>query len=140
MIAGSSEFYTEANMLDIPAQWQRFEPHIGKMPGQVGRATYGLLFPNEKGDGWEYVCGVEVSDFQGVPAEFKHFPIGKTKYAVFTHHGYLATLRDSMNYIWNKWLPESKTRITRGARVEKYSANFRPDAPGGVEIWIPLAP
>lgn len=138
-IAGLSEFFTEATMGEIPALWQRFVPHLGKIPGQIGFVTYGLLAPKPEADGWEYVCGVQVTDVSRLPEGFKPFSIEKTKYAVFPHAGHISTIRETWDYVWNKWLPESKTKISRGPRIEKYSEAFRPDKPGGVEIWIPLA-
>jgi AraC family transcriptional regulator len=139
LIAGLSESYTDATSAGIPAQWDRFVPHLGHIPGQMGGVAYGLLFPTELAGKWDYVCGVQVAEGCPLVADFQQFSLAKTKYAVFSHPGYLSTLRETWNYIWGKWLPESKLRITRGARVEKYAETFRPDAPGGVEIWIPLA-
>ena len=43
LIAGLGERYTPETSVGIPAQWQRFAPHIVHVPGQVGRATYGVL-------------------------------------------------------------------------------------------------
>jgi AraC family transcriptional regulator len=36
-VAGLRERYTCENLDQIPAQWQRFAPHIGNIAGQVGR-------------------------------------------------------------------------------------------------------
>ncbi len=43
LIAGLSERYTAETCANIPAQWQRFAPHIGHIPGQVGRTAYGVI-------------------------------------------------------------------------------------------------
>jgi AraC family transcriptional regulator len=133
-----SESYTDETSAGIPAQWQRFVPHLGHIPGQIGGVTYGLLFPSAKPGHWDYVCGVQVSGFAHLTTEFQQFSLDKKKYAVFSHGGYISTLRDTWDHIWNKWLPESGIRISSGARIERYSETFRPAATGGVEIWIPL--
>lgn len=139
-IAGVSKFYTEATIGEIPALWQSFVPHLGKIPGQIGGVTYGvILVPKPGADAWEYACGVQVSDLEQMLPDFKPFFIERTKYAVFSHDKHISAIRETFDYIWNKWLPKSKTKITRGPRIEKYSETFRPEAPGGVEIWIPLA-
>ena len=139
LIAGTRESYTDATSAGIPGQWQRFFPYLGQVPGQTGGGvSYGLVFPSANGDFWDYVCGVPVSDFSRLTSEFQQFSLAKAKYAVFPHRGYISTLRETWGQIWNKWLPESKARVTRGARLEKYDATFRLDAPGGVEIWIPV--
>jgi hypothetical protein len=42
--AGLSGHYTSETLKDIPAQWQRFGPYIGTLPGQIGRVAYGVCF------------------------------------------------------------------------------------------------
>src|SRR5262249_41803824 len=42
LIAGPGERYTSQTSAGIPAQWQRFLPHIGHIPGQVGKTAYGV--------------------------------------------------------------------------------------------------
>jgi AraC family transcriptional regulator len=50
LIAGIGARYTFETNEGIPSQWQRFAPHIGHVPGQVGPETYGLS-ANFKDDG-----------------------------------------------------------------------------------------
>lgn len=138
LIAGLGERYNDETSVGIPALWQRFDPHIGHMPGQMGGKTYGVMWPLQGAEGFEYVCGVEVSDFSAIPAEFGRVTLEKQKYAVFSHTGLISTLRDTMGQIWNQWRPASGVRIASRPRVEIYSATFHPNRPGGVEIWIPV--
>src|SRR6202035_3694269 len=42
LIAGLGERYNDETCAGIPAQWQRLQPYIGNVPGQIGRATYGV--------------------------------------------------------------------------------------------------
>src|SRR5690349_1090556 len=44
LIAGLSERYTHATSAAIPSQWQAFQPHIGHVPGQVGKVAYGVFY------------------------------------------------------------------------------------------------
>src|SRR5216683_1823284 len=60
-IAGLRERYTSKTMQNIPELWLRFGPHIGNIPGQVGRLAYGLCFNALSPDGIDYLAGVEVS-------------------------------------------------------------------------------
>ena len=138
LIAGLRESYTDATSTAIPAQWQRFEPFLGQVPGQVGGVAYGLVYPSAPPDEWDYVCGVQISDAAQLPPALTSFTIPKQKYAVFSHTGYLATLRETWQYIWCKWLPQSGLRIAPTARIEWYSESFRPKAPGGIELLIPI--
>ena len=60
LIAGLSQQYHNTNA-GIPAQWQRFAPYIGHIPGQVGTATCGVICNTDDDGNTEYVCGVQVS-------------------------------------------------------------------------------
>src|SRR5437899_12658479 len=42
LIAGLRSDYTPESMNDLPVQWQRLVPHLGKIPGQIGRTAYGV--------------------------------------------------------------------------------------------------
>ncbi len=70
LIAGLSERYTCETSAGIPAQWQRFVPHIGNMLGQVGWTTYGVKSNSDDEGNFDYLCGVEVSGFSDLPADF----------------------------------------------------------------------
>ena len=137
-VAGLGESYTDATSRSIPALWQRFDPYLGKIAGQIGGVTFGVLTPGSPADHFDYVCAVQVSDFSTLPADFVKMDLPKQKYAVFPHHGHISTLRQTWGQIWNKWLPATKPRIAAASRLERYSAEFRLDRPGGVEIWIPI--
>ena len=43
----------------IPLLWQRFGPHIGSVPGQIGYTTYGVMEDGDD-DGFDYAAAVEV--------------------------------------------------------------------------------
>ena len=137
-IAGLGQCYNDKTSTGIPALWQRFDAHIGHIPGQVGGKTYGVMWPLKGAEGFEYVCGVEVSDLSAVPAEFRRLTLEKQKYAVFLHTGHISTIRDTLGQIWSQWRPASGVRIANTPRLEIYSETFNPARPGGLEIWIPV--
>jgi AraC family transcriptional regulator len=139
LIVGISERYNQEASAKIPAQWQRFVPYLGHIPGQVGRATYGVLCNGDDAGNMDYICGVEVSDFARVPNEFARLRIPEQRYAVFFHDGHISTIRQVWNTIWNKWLPESGYKTTAGPEFERYDERFNPaTGEGGFEIWIPV--
>jgi hypothetical protein len=82
-IAGLREHFTPETMKNIPELWRRFGPHIGNIPGQVGRAAYGLCFKALSPDGVDYLVGVEVSNSSDLPGDFSFANIPAQKYAVF---------------------------------------------------------
>jgi AraC family transcriptional regulator len=144
LIAGLRSHYTPETMNGLPAQWQRFAPHIGRVPGQLGLATYGVSWcPNNSPD-VEYLCGVEVSNFSSLPGEFTIVSIPAQRYAVFTHRGHVSTIRETIGAIGTQWFSESgQEPVTRTGEApdffELYTEDFDPrTGMGGMEIWIPV--
>jgi predicted transcriptional regulator YdeE len=134
-----SERYDSETSVGIPAQWQRFAPYVGHIPGQVGQTTYGVLCHSDDAGNAEYICGVEVSDFSEVPAELSRLRVPEQRYAVFTHRDHISTIRRTWFTIWNKWLPESGYQAAEGPEFERYGKEFDPrTGAGGLQIWVPI--
>jgi AraC family transcriptional regulator len=138
LIAGLSQRYTWETNTGIPAQWQRFAPHIGHIPGQVGSTTYGVCCSSDGEGNFDYICGVEVSDFSDVPAEFARIRIAPQRYVVFSHRDHISTLRRTVFTIWNKWLPESGHEVADAPDFERYQDFDGERGTGTIEIWVPL--
>jgi AraC family transcriptional regulator len=139
LVAGLSARYDyETCGGGIPAQWQRFAPYIGNVPGQVGTDAYGVRF-NSYDSGLDYACGVEVSDFSQLPPDLSRVRVPANRYAVFTHSGHVAAIRSTWYAIWNKWLPKSGHQLADAPDFERYDARFDARSGAGeVEIWVPL--
>ncbi|CAG4890509.1 AraC family transcriptional regulator [Paraburkholderia saeva] len=139
LVAGLSERYHYERSDGIPAQWQRFGPQIGKIPGQVGNVAYGVCLNNDDAGNFDYLCGVEVTDFSALPAHVARVRIGEHRYAIFDHRDHISAIRRTWNTIWNKWLPESGHEVADAPVFERYGEQFSPTTGmGGVELWIPL--
>jgi len=142
-IAGLRERYTSETMKNVPELWSRFGPHIGNIPGQVGRVAYGLCFNALSPDGIDYLAGVEVSSSSALPGEFSVASIPAQKYAIFPHREHVSKLRETLDAI-DKWLPGSGLEVSCGAAeapdfFERYSEEFDPrSGMGGMEVWIPI--
>jgi AraC family transcriptional regulator len=138
LIAGLSQRYTWETSANIPAQWQRFMPHIGNIPGQIGTTTYGVCWNGDDDGNYDYVSGVEVARFSDIPADFARVRIPELRYAVFRHDDHVATIRRTINTIWSKWLPESGHAVADAPNFERYQ-NFDPQSGQGIiEMWVPL--
>lgn len=144
LIAGLRRVYAPAAMLGIPAQWQTFAPHIGKIQGQVGRTAYGVCWQAADSANIEYLSGVEVSTFAGIPDDFTVVSLPAAKYAVFSHRAHVSKLYETCDAI-SRWLPESglQSGAAAGAETpaffERYSEEFDPQTGmGGMEVWVPL--
>jgi AraC family transcriptional regulator len=139
LIAGLSERYTSETSAGIPAQWQRFAPCLGHIPGQVGRTTYGVLCNGDDAGNTDYLCGVEVSDFSRLPEEMTRLRIPEREYAIFIHREHISGIRRTWFTIFNKWLPESGYKLAEAPEFERYGDAFNTaTGTGGCEIWIPV--
>jgi AraC family transcriptional regulator len=139
LIAGLAERCSWQTNMGIPALWQRFGPHIGQIAGQVGITTYGVCCNGDDEGNFDYVAGVEVSDFSGVPPEFTRVRIAAQRYAVFIHHEHISAIRRTINSIWSGWLPQSGYEVADAPNFERYGAGFDSrTGMGGLEIWIPV--
>ncbi|QCI66372.1 AraC family transcriptional regulator [Phreatobacter stygius] len=139
LIAGLNERYSCDSSRAIPAQWQRFGPHFGHVPGQVGQVSYGVCYNSDDDGNFDYLCGVEVSDVSGLPQDLARLRVAAQRYAVFAHRDHISTIRRTMHTIWSKWLPESGHNATDAPLFERYGEEFDPrTGNGGLEIWIPI--
>jgi AraC family transcriptional regulator len=139
LIAGLGSRYDGDSSAGIPAQWQRFIPYIGRISQQVGGIAYGVCCNPDASGNFDYICGVEVSDRSGLPAEFSVLKLEPHRYAVFTHEDHISTIRRTCNTIWNKFLPESKLEPLNAPDFERYDEKFDGRSGlGGLEIWVPI--
>ena len=139
LVAGIVHRYTCETSAGIPSQWQRLMPHIGSIPGQVGHATFGVRWNTDEEGNFDYLCGVQVSDFSMLPQEFARVRIPAQKYAVFSHREHISTIRSTWTTVWNTWLPESGHELVDAPDFERYGAEFDPrTGHGGLEIWVPI--
>ena len=70
LIAGFSASYTFETRVNIPAQWERFASQVDEIPGRVGNTSYGVCWNYRPNHGFDYLSGVEVSSFSGLPESF----------------------------------------------------------------------
>lgn len=139
LVAGLSEHYSNATSAGIPSQWQKFLPHIGCIPGQIGDVAYGVFYNTDDSGNMDYLTGVEVTDFADLPKEYARLRIPKHLYAVFTHENHVSAIHGTMKAIWNRWLPASGYEAADAPGFERYDDKFNPDTGlGGFEIWIPV--
>lgn len=123
----------------IPSQWNRFLPYIGHIDRQVGNVAYGVIYNSDDSGSYDYLCGVEVSEFPHQPAELTRLRIPPQKYAIFEHRDHVAAVADTWKAIWERGLPEAGLKAAPGPAFERYGENFDPRTGlGGLEIWVPV--
>jgi AraC family transcriptional regulator len=140
LVAGVGERCTHENGgAGIPNQWQRFHQKVGDIPDRVGQVAYGVCCNGDDSGNFDYIAGVEVSDFSDLPREFSRVRIPEQRYAVFTHRDHISSIRRTVNTIWNHWLPASSLKAADAPSFERYDENFDPlTGNGGLEIWVPV--
>jgi AraC family transcriptional regulator len=142
LIAGLRGRYDMKTAGQIPEQWKMFAPYAGKIGGQVGECTFGVVKMVAAGK-FDYVSGVEITNATGVPVPLLCLPMAAHRYLIFPYRDHVSKIRDTIGAIWNEWLPASEYRATTGkdvpGMVEFYGADFNPRTGlGTMELWIPI--
>lgn len=141
LLAGLREFRRFDERAGIPAQWQRFTPHIGSIPGEVPGPAFGACFQPASGEeGFDYLTAVRASSLDGLPEGLSGARVGARRYAKFPHKDHVLTIGATCAAIFSDWLPKSGEK-SEGPLflLEYYGADF--DAMtgrGGIEVWLPL--
>jgi AraC family transcriptional regulator len=139
LLAGLRARYTQQTSGGIPAQWERLHPYLGHVPRQVGETAYGACYNTDEEGNFDYLAGIEVSDFSDVPEEFATLRVPAQRYAVFRQSEHISTIRRTFAAIWSKWLPESGHKPADAPVLERYGPEFNSvTGNGGFELWIPI--
>jgi AraC family transcriptional regulator len=139
LIAGLGSHFDFENIAGIPGLWQRFRDHAGAVPGQVGKVAYGVCYNTDEAGNFDYIAGVEVTDFTALPKDFARLRLAEQLYAVFPHNQHVSAIRGTFMAIFNDWLPNSGYRSADAAPFERYDERFDGHTGmGGFEIWIPV--
>ena len=140
LVAGLRERYTQITRVTIPAQWERFGGYVGRIPGEITDAVYGVVSDMDGDGSFGYLTGVRVRGLSGIPEEFDHIRIPGQRYAIFRHGGNIAEIGLVWQAIHGRWLPESGHALATAPVIERYGPNFDPvTGDGGFELWAPLA-
>lgn len=139
LVAGLGERISQESSAGIPGLWQRFHQQMQGLPGRVGPLAYGVCCNGDDAGNFDYIAGVEVVDFSGLPREFSRVRIPAQRYVVFTHAEHISSIRRTVNTIWNRWLPASGHLVADAPNFERYDEKFDSvSGNGGLEIWVPI--
>jgi len=139
VLAGLNAHYTLETRAGIPAQWMKFVPYMGQVPGQVGKTTYGVSWNCQANCDFDYLCAVEVDGTAPRPAELTRLELMPQRYAVFVHEEHYSALPQLLEAIFGTWLPKSGFQPAEAPCFERYTEEFNPETgKGGTEVWIPV--
>ena len=143
LVAGPVARISCDNGAMIPGLWHRFQQEVADIPARVGQgknqAAYGVCCNGDDAGNFDYIAGVEVADFSDLPRRYGRIRIPERRYAVFTHEDHVASIRRTVNTIWNQWLPASGLKAADAPNFERYDETFDPSTGhGGFEIWLPV--
>jgi AraC family transcriptional regulator len=139
LVAGLAERISCDNGAAIPGLWHRFHQEVAGIPARIGNVAYGVCCNSDDSGNFDYIAGVEVADFSDLPRGLGRIRIPEQRYAVFTHSDHVASIRRTVNTIWNQWLPASGLKAADAPNFERYDETFDPvTGNGGFEIWVPV--
>lgn len=144
LIAGMREPLNEQSAQTIPVLWQKFASYIGNIPHQLGASVaYGLCVRSaESSNGfYYYMAGCEVGEFSDLPAALSPLIVPAHKYAVFVHAEHVDRIKDTIDFVFDQWLPNSGLSHNSQSIhfFERYGEDFNPETGlGGMEIWLPI--
>lgn len=145
LIAGLREPLDEQAAQKIPLLWQQLVSRWELIAQRVGRAGYGLCIHLTNNE-YYYMAGCAVWDFADLPAPFSPFIIPSQTYAVFTHTESVSSIRSTIDFAFDHWLPGSgysHASHTENALhfLEYYGEQFDSrTGTGKIEIWLPVTP
>jgi AraC family transcriptional regulator len=139
-IAGYRERFTQdAAPAGIPALWARFAAAAGGIPHAIDGPVYGVALNADEDCAFDYLAGIEVTQTEGLRAEFAHLRLAPQRYAVFEINEHISTIRSVLHTVYNHWLPNSGYTAAATPTFERYTETFDPQSgEGGFEIWLPI--
>jgi AraC family transcriptional regulator len=140
-VVGTTHQYQEEE-LNAGTLWSDFQHKVNQITNRVGSDAFGIYeeyFETEDSVGFNYICSVEVSDFDDVPEGMISRIIPEQMYAVFRHTGSISFLPETLKYIWGSWLPKSNYEYAEKPDFELYTPGTQPeDLEKILFLYIPI--
>ena len=83
----------------FPTSGSSFHQKVDDIPDRVGKVAYGVCCNGDDSGNFDYIAGVEVSDFSDLPREFSRVRIPEQRYVVFSHTEHISTIRRTVTAI-----------------------------------------
>lgn len=133
-LVGLSRRYNMETRAKIPQQWQDAIAEMGE--AMYEPQTFGACF-DFKDDDFTYMVGIP-DDGRIADDNLDRLTLPAGDYAVFEHEGHVSSISDTWSAIFESWMPAAEVTPGEGPEFELYEADFDPETPGGVSVWIPV--
>jgi AraC family transcriptional regulator len=129
--------HTQPMSPEIPALWDKFVPRMGEIPHQAAEhVSYGLMGRFDPATGmFDYMAGNPVTQVNQLPVGMSRWDLAANTYAVLETT--LSGIGETMNYLYQTWLPASNYYPVDAPSFERYGEAFSPANPV-VEIYVPV--
>lgn len=142
--------YTTLGDNQIPDLWSRFLKVVHQIPHPSPNARcFGICEACPEGNTlyamddtvlFSEVAALEVDSFADLPSPFVPKVLKGGRYAVFTHTGSMALLRESFTYIWGTWFLNTDEELDEREDFELYDSRYlgydEPDSQ--IDLYIPI--
>lgn len=134
----------------LPQIWAQFNALVETIPNRkVGGRAFGIceacnedntIYSMNDNVLFSEVVATEVNGFTGLSEPFVAKTLKAGRYAVFTHKGSLALLKETFDYIWGTWFLGTQKKLDCREDFELYDERFlgydHPDSQ--IELYIPI--
>ncbi len=125
--------------------WESFLPRAGEIADRQGGALYGVIYGREEAERshpheLQYIAGALVGSAEQLPEGMVTYTVPAASYAAFTHRGEITKIGETIDHIYDGWLPASAYKHAEVADIELYDSRFRQDSSSEMEYWISIEP
>ncbi len=126
---------------EIPTLWSDLMSRAGEIKDKSqSMESYGLMGMMDKEGNFEYIACIPVDRVSEIPEGMVAREINNAKYLVFTHVGNAEKMKETYDFVYNKYCPECDEEIRYDTyHFELYDERFKNFAPDSeFDILIPI--
>jgi AraC family transcriptional regulator len=127
--------------------WRGFMPRRNEIKNTVGTDLFSMQIFNSNFNfqqfdihaEFEKWAALEVSNYDEIPEGMQTHDLEGGLYAVFLHKGPASQGRQTFQYIFAEWIPQSEYEIDNREHFEIIGEKYKNEDPNSEEeIWIPI--
>ena len=127
----------------IGPMWERFLPRSSEIKDRKGDPLYGVIYGRNEEERshkheLQYIAAAMVNSANELPDEMVNYTVPAATFASFTHRGEITKISETIDHIYDAWLPDSGYKHAGIADIELYDGRFSMDASSEMEYWISI--